>query len=192
MKKLKRRSSFYFGRTMRVSKKYLTMFVISCILISVLSTIVIALGQAEEKSSEGSFDETTPYSFQVDSIESGDRVEISEWQIRVVAEIIEGQDGKVGDTITIILYDLTDNKEKDSITGQGPLAVATLVKTNVDIEHQYEIRIVTKPEGRKITGIYEYSWVETKKGGGIPGFGINSIVIGFLIGSIIIWKLQRE
>ena len=177
---------------MRVSKKYLTMFVISCILISVLSTIVIALGQVEEKSSEGSFDETTPYSFQVDSIESGDGVEISEWQIRVVAEIIEGQDGKVGDTITIILYDLTDNKEKDSITGQGPLAVATLVKTNVDIEHQYEIRIVTKPEGRKITGIYEYSWVETKKGGGIPGFGINSIVIGFLIGSIIIWKLRRE
>lgn len=169
------------------------MFIISCILMSVLSTIVMTLGQTEEKSSERIFDETTPYSFKVDSPESGNDVEISEWRIRVVAKIIEGQDGKVGDTITIILYDLTDDKKVDSIMGQGPLAVTTLIKENTNIEHQYEVRIETKPEGRKITGKYDDLWIETKTGGGgIPGFGINSIVIGFFIGSIIIWMLQKE
>jgi hypothetical protein len=109
-----------------------------------------------------------------------------------VAEILEGQNGKPGDTIDIILWDLTDDKKADSIMGQGELAVARLHK-EVDADHEYEVRVVTKPEGRKISGIYEYSWVESQSGGGwIPGFGINSIVIGLLVGSILIWKLQRD
>lgn len=177
---------------MRISKKYLTMFIISCTLLSVLSTIAITLGQAEVKSVDGSFDGTTPYTFKVESFEAVEGVEISEFVINVVAEIIAGQDGKPGNTIDIILWDLTDDKKADSIMGQGELAVATLDK-EVNAEHEYEVRIVTNPEGRKISGVFEYSWVESKSGGGgIPGFGINSIVLGLLVGSLVIWKLQRD
>jgi hypothetical protein len=176
---------------MRISKKYLSMFIILCTFLSVLSNIAITLGQ-DVKTKDGSYDETTPYTFKVESFETVEGVEISEYRIDVVAEILEGQDGKPGDTLTITLWDLTDDKKADTITGQGSLAVATLDK-EVNPEHEYEVRIVTKPEGRKISGTYEYSWVETKTGGGgIPGFGMNSIVIGLLVGSLLIWKLQRD
>ncbi len=138
------------------------------------------------------FEGTTPYTFQLENLEVDEGVEISDWDIKIVAQLTGGSAGKPGDTIEIILYDLTDDKKAGSIIGQGALAVATLVETDLEIDHQYEVRIVSKPTGKQITGKTDITWVETKKSSGIPGFNNESIILGLISGAVILWVLKKN
>lgn len=177
---------------MKLTKKILALVIIVCSLTAGFTTIWIVQGQPTDMSIKEDFEGTTPYTFQLENLEADEGAEISDWDIKIVAQLTGGSAGKPGDTIEIILYDMTDDKKAGSIIGQGVLAVATLVETNLEIDHQYEVRIGTNPTGKQITGRIEYTWVETKKSSGIPGFSTESIILGLLSSAIILWVLKKN
>lgn len=178
---------------MKLNKKILALVIIVCSLTAGFTSIWIAQAQPTDMSIKEDFEGTTPYTFQLAELDAADKgAEISDWDIKIVAQLTGGSAGKPGDTIEIILYDLTDDKKEGSIVGQGALAVATLVETDLEIDHQYEVRIISKPTGKLITGKTEIAWVETKKSSGIPGFNNESIILGLISGALILWVLKKN
>jgi len=178
--------------TVKSSRKILALVILVCSLTSSFTIIWIAQAQPTDMSKSEDFEETSPYTFQLEPVVGDNEAEISDWGVTVVAQLTASDSSKPGDIIEIILYDLTDDKKADSIMGQGPQAVATLVERDLEIDHEYEVRITTIPDKQRLTGTTEYEWVETKKSSGIPGFNTESIILGLLSGTVILWVLKKN
>jgi hypothetical protein len=195
---------------MKATKTILALVIIVFSVTSGFTIVWIANAQPADESKEESFEGESPYTFRLEGLISESGEEISNWDVTVVAQIqsigsfdplLPGGVGKnvagknvsmPGDIIEIVLYDLTDDKKAEYIIGQGAKAVATLVELDLELDHEYEVRITTIPEGRLLAGTIKNEWIETKKSSGIPGFGTESIILGLLSGTITLWVLKKN
>ena len=160
-----------------------------------LSIPQIVQGQIEAKSKQSSFEETCPYTIQVEKPKPASGYELSQWSISITVQIDGTLQSQSGDKLKLVLYDKTEKKEEESTTSSGQFCVASLATTGLDTKHEYEIRISSTPSGRGIQGSWLLTWVETEKtlgGGGIPGFPYESIILGITVGILLLWWMRRR